>query len=340
MNCIKKIIILLLAGSIGFFAFANGRKDASVQIVSGNLKCIFYNDSGSFCLYRLSEVGKDNWVPLYDDRALATTSSFSVLIGNKNYVLKKNLGKKPSIEATDKQIIVTYPLTKNIQAKQRFYFSTDKYETSASVLCIETAFENTLGIAVDVGMKALFDTNMGEKQRIPLYTDSQSITAETYIDVAASKATYLASANSISACVLFIRLEPQTTPSEVVIANWDYLQTRNWVPKVVEGRSFSTKYYNNDSAALFLWPSKRLNLNETYSVTQCIGYYDYLKRDVPQEAMAQHLQTLSETERKNYDEIQALLQQVEDVKKDPSKYSEDQILNLSGQVDEAILKLQ
>ncbi|MEL3907590.1 MAG: hypothetical protein P1P64_01070 [Treponemataceae bacterium] len=335
----KNIFCLLIFSLLSFSIFAAGKTEKS-EITSGSLKLIFYKQSGSFCLYRLSEIGKDNWAPLYDDRALASTNSYSLLVGKKMYRAKKGLGKNVNVENNGNEILVTYTLAKNLFLNQRFYFSAQKYNTSANVLCIETSFENTTGETVDVALRAVFDTNLGEKQRVSLYTDSQSIMSETNINLADSKMNYIASANSISACLFFVRLENQTTPSDIFVANWDYLQSMKWIPKCVEGRSFSTKYYNNDSAIMFVWAPKRLYLNEKYTVTTCIGYNDYLKRDIPVEALEQHLKALPEKERKNYDNIQTLLKQIEMLKANPDKYSDEEIRALTENVDNAILEIQ
>lgn len=340
MNVKKRIFILVLCFFGLFSAFASGKKETIAELNAGKLKLRFYKKSGSFCLYRLSEIGKENWVPLYDDRALASTNRYSILIDGKIYPIKKMAGKSLNIEESADKIIVRFPLTKYMSVIQTFYFLEEKYETSEKVLCIETSFENTSGLALDVALKAIFDTSIGEKQRVALYTDAQAILSETRIDIANTSAKYLASANSISACLFFLKLENQKSPSEVFVANWDYLQSRKWTPTIVEGRSFSTKYYNNDSAIMLLWPSIRLNLNEKYVVTNYIGYYDYLKRDVPEAAIETHLQTLSEKERKSYDEVQALLHQVENVKQNPDIYSDEKIKALTEQVDSAMKKIQ
>lgn len=91
---------------------------------------------------------------------------------------------------------------------------------------------------------------------------------------------------------------------------------------------------------MFLWEPKRLDRNEKYVVTNCIGYYDFLKRDIPQEAVEQHLQVLPEKQRKNYDDIQKLLLQIETVKNNPDQYSDEEITKLTEQVDKALLEIQ
>lgn len=339
MKFYKSFFCFLVFFLLSFSSFAAGKTEKS-EITSGSLKLVFYKQSGSFCLYRLSEIGKDNWAPLYDDRALASANSYRLLVGKKMYRVKKGTGKSVNVENKGNEILVTYTLTKNLFLTQRFYFSSKKHNTSANILCIETSFENTTGETVDVALKAIFDTNLGEKQKVSLYTDTQSIMSETHINLANSKMNYVASANSISACLFFTRLENQSVPSDVFVANWDYLQSIKWIPKSVEGRSFSTKYYNNDSAVMFVWAPKRLYLNDKYTVTNCIGYNDYLKRDIPVEALEQHLKALPETERKNYDNIQALLKQIETVKTNPDKYSEEEIRALTENVDKAMLEIQ
>ena len=327
-----------------FSAFAAGKKDVGTEeLVSGNVKFVFYKQSGNFCLYRLSEIGRDNWIPLYDDRALATTNQYSILVNNKIYTVKRKSGKlSMTVTNENNRIAVVYPLNSILSVSQTFYFLPPSPKDNLPVLCIETNFENTTGSSIDAGIKALFDTQLGEKQRIPLYTDTMAILGETRIDVANLKPEYLASANSIAGCMFFLdkNKEPDIAPNEIFVANWDYLQTMRWTPTVKEGRSFSTKYYNNDSAVLFVWPTKRLNLNEVYTVKTYIGYYDYLHRAVPKEALEQHLKTLSDKDRKNYDDILYLLKQIEEVKAHPENYSDERILELTNAVDEAMKKLQ
>ena len=52
------------------------------------------------------------------------------------------------------------------------------------------------------------------------------------------------------------------------------------------------------------------------------------------------MQALPEKQRKNYDDIQKLLEQIETVKNNSDKYSDDQIIRLSEQVDAALLEIQ
>lgn len=340
MKVYKKVFLLFIFFIGGFSVFASGKKDTTAEIISGNLKLRFYKNSGSFCLYRLSEIGVSNWVPLYDDRALASTNGYSLLVDNKIYPIKKLTGRNLIVQENNNEVTAIFSLTKDLSITQRFYFLESKSEISENVLCIETTFENTSGVAQNVALKAIFDTNLGEKQRVALYTDSQSIINETRLDASISSAKYIASANSISACMFFLEHENQTKPSEVFVANWDYLQGRKWVPNIVEGRSFSTKYYNNDSAILMVWKTKRLNLNEKYSVTNCIGYYNYLNQNTPQKVIDTHLKNLSEKDRRNYDEVKTLLRKIEEVKQNPENYSDDEINSLTNQVDNAIIDIQ
>ena len=65
-----------------------------------------------------------------------------------------------------------------------------------------------------------------------------------------------------------------TTPSAVYIANWERLVTKRWLPSYISGRSFR-KYGSADPGLLYVWSEQKVPNKETFTVTNCIGFYDY-----------------------------------------------------------------
>ena len=88
------------------------------------------------------------------------------------------------------------------------------------------------------------------------------------------KDSVIFSADRGYACLFFLRNEYMTVPTSVYIANWERLVTKNWLPSYVSGRSFR-RYISSDPGLLYVWSEKKMLNRETFSVTNCIGFYDY-----------------------------------------------------------------
>ena len=191
-----------------------------------------------------------------------------------------------------------------------------------------------------MALKALFDTYLGENRRIPLYTDLRTgIFKETVLEPKLEKDSAVISANSEAACMFLIHHSEASLPENVYIANWDRLQSVKWIPSVVQGRSFSTKYFHNDSAMLFVWPQERFENKEKLSVTMFIGYFDHIKRHSPENRGKEEVPPTPEN-KKDYEYIKALLDKIAEVEDSPDAVSDEYIDDLTKQADNAINDIQ
>ncbi len=339
-------------------------KKTDYELISGNLKVKVFSATGNFCLYSLSPRGKENYMPLYDDRSLGRDNKFYVYHNKKVYELKKHIGKPVKIEQGDNFISIIFHFNDKFYVRQKLSFTSQTYGTSGPLLQIETTVENICGGYADVALKALFDTHLGENRRIPLYTDLRTgIFRETVLEPKFEKDSAVISANSDAACMFLINHTGASKLENIYIANWDRLQSVGWIPPIVQGRSFSTKYFYNDSALLFVWPQEHLQNTESITVTMFIGYYDYLRRNenlkreldtenteestpapaetkVLPEPAAPIPEQMSSEELKNYTYIKALLEKIAEVEADPDSISDEYIEDLTKQADNAISDIQ
>ena len=339
----KKTALFFIIAAVST-AFLYARPKSDYELVSDNLKLTVFRKTGKFCLYSLSARGKSRYIPLYDDRSLGRDNKFYVLYNGKSYELKKRLGKPVKIEQTDSAIHITYHFTDKFYVVQKLSFTAQSYGTSGPLLKIETVVENTGGDRADMALKAVFDTYLGENRRIPLYTDLRTgIFKETVLEPKFEKDSAVISANSDAACMFLINHSEASVPENVYIANWDRLQSVKWIPSIVQGRSFSTKYFHNDSALLFVWPQERFENNEKLSVTMFIGYFDYIKRHSANKREQEEAplpvsepEKISDQDKKDYDYIKALLDKIGEVEISPDAVSDDYIEDLTKQADNAI----
>lgn len=242
---------LLLAGSLLFAA--------PLEIARGNLKLILYPDTGSFCLYHLSDIGKNRYEPLFEDRNSAATSWFSVLSNGRVFRLSSRIGHPVVLEPTDTGARFIFTLTDDFQVEQAFSFVESSDKTLPVELKIETRIENTSGKDGVFALKALVDTTLGESEGIHFVTNMRNrISAETRFERNVDPDSVIVSKNKAQSLMFLLSGDDVSPPECLYVQNWDRLNTRTWKPDFLEGRSFNTLYAINDSALLFVWPEKTL----------------------------------------------------------------------------------
>lgn len=264
----KKIhaILLMLALSAALFA------KEPFEIARGAIKLVLYPDSGSFTIYKLSDIGKNRYEALYDDRDAAATSWFSVLSNGRVFKLAKKAGKPIAFTETQDGAKFVFTLTDDFQVEQEFTLVASPQGGSDPFVAIDTRIENTSGKDGVFALKALFDTTLGEGEGIHFYTDLRNrVSAETRLRDGIERDAWIVSKKDSLALMLLRSGSGVTAPETVYLANWDRLNTLTWNPDFVEGRSFNTIYSINDSAILFVWPEKQLGPNEKLSVRTLIG---------------------------------------------------------------------
>lgn len=316
-----------------------------VEIVQGNLKLVLYPESGTFSLHQLSEVGKNRYEPLFDDRNSAATTSFYVLSNSRIFKLAKKIGKPVVFEQTGQEAQFTFTLTDDFQVIQRFSFLPGTAANPVA-LRIDTYIENTSGTSGVFALKAVIDTNLGESAGIHFRTDVRNrISSETVFDSALDPDRYIVSANKNLSLLFPLAGKDVTRPSQVYAANWDRLNTLSWKPDYVAGRSFNTIYSVNDSALLFVWPEKNLAANEKLSVTMLIGPEKpeliaivqqakdsaAVKNDLAKTDQAK----LSQGERNEL--VEKILARIAEINANPGSASDDELARLNATLD-AMLK--
>ena len=269
---IKKIILLCLAACLmsGLFAAEN-----TVEMISDPLKLVIYPKTGNFCLYRLKAEDVRIYEPLYDDRSQSSVNIYSLLFNGEIFHLNNKSGKKIIISQTKNKITIMFQISMDFLATQTFSFVPSKQRSTGKLLKVVTKIQNISGDIANIGLKALFDTSLGEKNLIPLYTDLRSeIGAELMLQPVLEKDSVVFSADRGYACLFFLRNEYMTTPTSVYVASWERLVTKKWLPPYISGRSFR-KYGSADPGLLYVWSEQKVPNEAALTVTNCIGFYDY-----------------------------------------------------------------
>ncbi len=325
-----------------------------LELDCDNLKLKVFERTGSFCLYQRSTYGKNNYIPLYTDMAYAHTNKFSINLDGKIYRLEKRFGKPIKVEKLDNSCVITFKIKDILHIEQHLSFIPDEYgNTPGPLLKIETIVENTTRRDVNVALRAIFDTSLGEhKSKAALSTDlREAIVSETSFSPKVDKDSVIISSNMEMACMFFFR-HGVDVPMQIYIANWERMSPGRWLPKVVEGRSFSSRYLHNDSACMFIWQGKKLSPLEVMSITTTIGAHDFvraqkdleLKKNTPKDELEKKnssTKNMTEEQKKNYDYIQELLNKIHALEENPDQMtsgviSDEEIKKLTDETDSAI----
>lgn len=334
-SLITKLLILLELVSASLM-FAE-----PFEISRGDIKLSLYPETGSFTVYKLSDVGKNRYEALYDDRDASATSWFSVLSNGRVFKLAKKNGKPVVFTETATGAKFTYTLTDDFQVEQEFSLAQAAQGGSDPVVVIDTRIENTSGKNGVFALKALFDTTLGESEGIHFYTDKRNrISAETRLRSGIDPDAWIISRKNTLALTILLTGSGVSAPESVYLANWDRLNTLTWSPDYVEGRSFNTIYSINDSAVLLIWPEKELRANEKLSIRMVLGSSLGGSKNASREG----LDATSTQVRGNADAatggksnreaaIKDLLDRIATIQKDPDSVSPEELDRLNAQLD-------
>lgn len=338
MRCMRTCILTIILLLAGLAAFAE-----KFELTGGSLKLVMYPEIGSFSLYQLSDVGKNRYEALLEDRNYGTTNWFSVLSEGRVFKLGKRSGKPVGFEPTEHGARFIFTMTDDFQAVQEFSLVANRATGTPSALLIETRIENTSGREMTFALKALLDTMLGETEGIHFFTDKRNrISSETRLQTGIDPDTVIVSRKGDMSVALILDSDIVTRPEAVIASNWERLNTLTWKPAFLEGRSFNTLYSIQDSALLALWPEMKIAPNAMYVVRTVIGPYlegavygsstlAVSSTAVLADAAFSVSESLTEHERQL--RIRDLLDRIAKVEKNPDRASDEELVQLNRELD-------
>jgi len=248
--------------------------DAPREMVSGTLRLVVFPATGGFSLYNISDIGRQRHLPLFDDRNSATTSFFSVNVGGRVFRLGRRVGRPLSVEQFDDRIVVRFQTSDDFIVDQVFSFVFVPGINSAWGVKIDTQIQNTSGRPLELALRLLLDTILGENENRHFFTDTrQHISAETRITLTDAD-SYIVSRNENASLIFPLVFQGATRPSILQASNWERLNILSWEPDFVEGRTFNARYTVNDSALMAIWPTITVPHRGSMQVVTILGRYD------------------------------------------------------------------
>lgn len=319
---------------------------AGTELSGGAVRLVLYPETGGFALYRLSEVGKNRYMPLYEDRNGASTSWFSALVNGRVYRLSRKFGKPVALEQTAGGYRYTFALDDDFLVTQDFSLVNDPSSGEACAVRVDTTLENTSGKPGSFALKALFDTILGEPNGRHFSTNIRTrVSSETRMRPGIEPDTVILSGDTEQPLMFLLSGNGVTPPEAVYIANWERLKTLSWLPESREGRSFNTLYAVNDSAVLFVWPERKLEPNEALSVSLVLGLHapGLVARPTVYAAVSRTEKTDSltpapkqgttELDGARMQLVQQLLDRIAEIQANPASASDEELAKLNNALD-------
>ena len=241
----KTITCLLLFCLLGPFASA-------LEVTEGRVKLVLHEGTGRFSLYYLTSRQENRYVPLIADEDYRT-SVLSIVVGNRIYRLGEAGSFKEEVENTEEgpRFIWT---SKNLIVTAAFGFVASKGTPLADGIKMTLSLSNVSDRNLEVGVRLLLDTYLGEDSDAHFTTDSGDLVKGEATYAQANVPSYWISAKSDSAAAAGLQVMTRgaqvSPPDSVVFANWKRLNDASWTYETSASRNFNLLPYSiNDSAA-------------------------------------------------------------------------------------------
>lgn len=216
---------------------------------------------GAFNIGVVNQEGKT--IGVLSNQNEYSTSYFTVKLGKKVYKLTASADIRTKARATENNVQVIY----NVDDTADILLEFNPFETvtgaGIDLLQVKVTVTNLTNKALDVTLKNVMDTILGEADVYHFYTsDDLPVKTETTFR-SMSNAKYFNSKNN-AAWAQFLLDGADITPADSVsLANFSTVDTSSWEPATVSNRTFDTVTSYNNSAVEIIWPAKKILKDES-----------------------------------------------------------------------------
>lgn len=289
----------------------------TIENTVGNIKVLVKGTVGSFQLYSLDRDGTA--FPVLAGHDEFTSSFFSLRVGKKEYRLTDNIGIVIGARKDDTGAQLVYVVPDVARVHIKFECLKSCASQNQDVLKITSSVKNISKRAADFALKNVLDTILGE-QSISHFSTAENVVVNTEMQFRRfDKAKWIISENKKTAMQILL-YGADITPMEVVsLSNKDLLLLQNWIPSIIQSRTFDSVLSYNNSAVAINWEPEHLEQGQETSFTYYIAF------------ASNGTKPAGETFIKNFGEMQLNSTDEQDAQADVPKETEDsESKNASG----------
>ena len=244
----------------------------ALEMYIGDIKLILHEETGSISLYSTESLTSEDYTSLLLEQDPGT-SGIGLLLDNDLYNPGMSYKFQQSIFKTPKGAKFVWN-SNMVLVEERFSAVQSKYSQVADGIKIEILIKNTSERVINVGLKFILDTWLGEKTNNHFYlSDGTRVRSEKKL-TKYMPTYWLSSEDAQDKTGLLVMLngEGLTIPDEVVFANWKRINSSMWKFKSVSKRNFNLQPYSiNDSAVCHYYNPELLKPSETRQIVLLMG---------------------------------------------------------------------
>lgn len=319
---------------------------ADVDTTIGTIRLVVEDNTGSISMYR--KVNDTSFVALFDSKTLTKNPMFFVSFGSDVYKLRSDAGFKLSSSVTGNTVTLACVLSGKVTVTVNFNVFSSVPGTPEDSIAVNVKATNIHDEPREIGIKAFFDTWLGESSLAHFSTAIKSSISSEYELVDLTTERWIQSSNDN----LFVRLlfedNQITQPERVVVANKSMLTQSVWNPGLVVGRSFHSLASYNNSALTVTWKKELLNTQEACEHRLCI-LTATAERNIPDMSLSD----LLGVQQKNYGipfdigsiknpadiaRILEIVAIIHELQSNENYITEDEIIKLNAEVDEILAR--
>jgi hypothetical protein len=254
-------------GLLVFFLLITGLSGLGAsEFNDGNIRLIINEKTGLFSLFFLTDPATRRYEPFFANKT-PQTSFLSVNLNGKSFRPDKDKNFRVSVETFRGNPVIMFD-SSILEVTEIFSFVKTANSPVANGVKISIYLKNKTGKQAVVGMRALFDTYLGEGHgKVPFVINGQNIKQETIVKNL-SDDSYWASRGmnfSIMGNITNPRDGSGKMPDYIHFANWRKFNGAIWKAPYHEGRSLAgNSASSGDSAVCYYYEGVRLQPDQSF----------------------------------------------------------------------------
>ena len=332
---------------------------ATLEKEEGGFKIQVSDDGGAFNLSYISEKTNSpiDFFVSHNDYA---STYFSVLLDDTVYQLRRGSVSSISLVEKDQGVGLVFKVRDKLNAGVNFTFVPEVSRTGQGAIKVEVELENISSKSLNVALKGVFDTILGENAGVHFATAPYPYvsTEESFTNM--SQLQWVRSSNGDESVQFLFDGNGITSPKMVAVANKDVLIGERWIPIIKSGRTFNSVFSYNNSALCALWNTITLAPATKGSVTFYITMASKAKIPPTAQILGEKRGNLTGSDEILYTDndgvvfslgaitdnmlnmqyINDLLNRIKMLEEDPANIDRNELLRLNAELDAILEKVR
>ena len=211
----------------------------------------------------------DKLIPVFSTANEFTSSAFYLKSNNKIIKLINDGSVKSGYTMSDKGLRITYAVPDTAEVIVEFMVFPSEEGNQSDMVKVTATVTNRTTRRRELALKAVLDTILGETDDYHFYTRTNIPVKNEVLYKTMENEKWIVSRNLNAAMQMFFYGSDCTAPECVALGNYSTFDKNEWLPNMYSYRQFDSVFAYNNSAVEVVWPTFKLNPNES---GKCIFY--------------------------------------------------------------------